>query len=404
MIAALALAALAAAAPTGTASAPASERQNALALENGAVLVSDGGSYAAGVVKWAAFNLANGDEKTGWCSPQGKPTGQAFDWELDTTWSLETLAVSTRNMQEDGYPGISVRVVELWLDSGKGFSKLGSYELAKGSRKEFPLPAGTRGRQARIVVAANHGNREFTEIAEVELFGERAAPVDRPLVAGDFLTSYGPMRFAVDGEQVYGCYDHVDGAVVWGTLDGRNARATWAEPRDDGTLRQGKATFVVSQGGKRLTGVWYENGQLAGVWDGARSDKREARCTPQKRNAMDDLRKQRHLALYGIRFDSGKDVLRAESDDTLDVVAGLLRQDPALRLLVEGHTDATNTDAYNLDLSARRARAVVAALVKRGADGGRLQAKGFGKSRPVADNATAQGRALNRRVEISLQE
>jgi outer membrane protein OmpA-like peptidoglycan-associated protein len=99
-----------------------------------------------------------------------------------------------------------------------------------------------------------------------------------------------------------------------------------------------------------------------------------------------------------------KDVLRPESDATLDVVAGLLRQDPALRLLVEGHTDATNTDAYNLDLSERRARAVVAALVKRGADGGRLQAKGFGKSRPVADNATAQGRALNRRVEVSLLE
>jgi outer membrane protein OmpA-like peptidoglycan-associated protein len=83
-------------------------------------------------------------------------------------------------------------------------------------------------------------------------------------------------------------------------------------------------------------------------------------------------------------------------------VAGLLRQDPELRLLVEGHTDATNTDAYNLGLSERRARAVVAALVKRGIDGARLQAKGFGKSRPVADNATAQGRALNRRVEISL--
>jgi outer membrane protein OmpA-like peptidoglycan-associated protein len=391
-------------APAGTTSGPGPERQNALALDNGAVIVSDGGSYSKGVAEWAAFNLSNGDEKTGWCSPSGMPTDLAFDWELDTTWKLDTLAVSTRNMQEAGYPGISVRVVDLWLDSGTGFAKVGSFELAKGTRKEFPLPAGTRGRQVRIVVAANHGNKEFTEIAEVELFGERAAPVDRPLVAGDFVASYGPMRFAVDGETVYGCYDYVDGAAVWGTLDGRNARVTWLEPQKDGSMRQGKATFVVSQGGKTLTGVWYEDGRLKGTWDGTRSDKPVARCTPQRRSALDDLRKQRHLALYGIRFDSGKDVLRPESDATLDEVAGILRQDPALRLLVEGHTDATNTDTYNLGLSERRAQAVVVALVKRGIDGGRLQAKGFGKSRPVADNATAQGRALNRRVEISLPD
>jgi outer membrane protein OmpA-like peptidoglycan-associated protein len=402
MLHALTLAALVAAAPAPGPAAPGPERQNALALENGAVLTADGGSYASGVTEWAAYNLTNGDEKTGWCSPQGKPTGAAFDWELDTTWKLDTLAVSNRNMQDDSYAGISVRTVELWLDDGKGFSRVGSYDLPKGTRKEFPLPAGSRARKARLVVTANHGNKEYTEVAEVELLGERAAPVERPGVAGDFTTSYGLMRMAVDGDTVYGCYDYVAGAAVWGTLDGRNARVTWAEPRDDGTLRQGKATFVVSQGGKRLNGVWYEDGQLAGVWDGTRTEKPEAQCTPRKRSALDDLRKQKRLALYGIRFDSGKDVIRPESDPTLAEVAALLKQDPALRLLVEGHTDATNTDAYNLELSERRAQAVVAALVKRGADGARLQAKGFGKSRPVADNATAQGRALNRRVEVSI--
>jgi len=409
MITAIALAALVAAAPapaepTGAASSPAPEQLNALALENGAVLTADGGSYATGVSEWSAWNLTNGDEKSGWCSPKGKPSGLAFVWELDTSWKLGSLAISTRNLQERGYPGISARVVELWLDSGGGFSRVGAFELGKDTRKEFQLPAGTQARQAKILVAANHGNKDFTEIAEGELFGERAAPVDVPSVAGDFHSNYGPMRFALDGDQVYGCYDWVDGAMIWGTMAGRNARVTWVEPRKDGGLRQGTAIFVISQGGTKLNGVWYEGGKLAGVWNGTRTDKREARCTPRKRSALEDLRKQRHLALYGIRFDSGKDVLRAESDATLDEVAGLLRQDPALRLLVEGHTDATNTDAYNLDLSERRAQAVVAALVKRGADGARLQAKGFGKSRPVADNATAEGRALNRRVEVSLPE
>lgn len=65
-------------------------------------------------------------------------------------------------------------------------------------------------------------------------------------------------------------------------------------------------------------------------------------------------------------------------------------------------TDATNTDAYNLDLSNRRAAAVVKWLTEHGVKATQLSAKGFGKTSPVADNATAQGRALNRRVEVSL--
>jgi outer membrane protein OmpA-like peptidoglycan-associated protein len=71
------------------------------------------------------------------------------------------------------------------------------------------------------------------------------------------------------------------------------------------------------------------------------------------------------------------------------------------RVVIEGHTDATASDAYNLDLSTRRARSVVAWLVKGGIPAARLEARGYGRSRPLADNATAQGRALNRRVEVS---
>jgi OOP family OmpA-OmpF porin len=116
------------------------------------------------------------------------------------------------------------------------------------------------------------------------------------------------------------------------------------------------------------------------------------------------IRKQKRLVLYGIRFDSNADVPRPESDPTIAEVAATLKQDAKLRLLVEGHTDSTSADAYNLDLSQCRAQKVVAALVKRGVNTGRLQAKGFGRTKPVADNASAQGRALNRRVEVSVLE
>lgn len=110
------------------------------------------------------------------------------------------------------------------------------------------------------------------------------------------------------------------------------------------------------------------------------------------------------MVLYGIRFDVNADVPLPESKPALDELAAALKEDAKVKVLIEGHTDSTNTDAYNLDLSQRRAKSVVDWLAKNGIDAGRLEAKGFGKAKPVADNATAQGRALNRRVEVSVRK
>lgn len=104
--------------------------------------------------------------------------------------------------------------------------------------------------------------------------------------------------------------------------------------------------------------------------------------------------------LYGIYFDTDKATLRPESEATLNQVLALLKAKPELRLEVGGHTDSQASDTYNLDLSKRRAQAVVKWLVDREIAAARLSAAGFGESRPVADNETAAGRALNRRVEI----
>ena len=78
----------------------------------------------------------------------------------------------------------------------------------------------------------------------------------------------------------------------------------------------------------------------------------------------------------------------------------LLTENPELRLTVQGHTDNTSTPAHNQQLSAARAQAVVAALTAQGIAAARLQAAGFGQTQPLADNATAAGRARNRRVEL----
>ncbi len=93
------------------------------------------------------------------------------------------------------------------------------------------------------------------------------------------------------------------------------------------------------------------------------------------------------------------DILPA-SMPQVEQVSDLLASEPELRLSIDGHTDATGDAAHNQALSEARAKAVVAALVARGIDAARLQARGLGQGEPVADNDTEQGRAKNRRVEL----
>lgn len=104
--------------------------------------------------------------------------------------------------------------------------------------------------------------------------------------------------------------------------------------------------------------------------------------------------------LYGIHFDVDSDVLRPDAEPALKQLLEALTAVGMLAVTIEGHTDSDGTDAHNLDLSLRRARSVVAWLTARGVDAARLAAEGRGETRPIADNATSAGRALNRRVEV----
>jgi outer membrane protein OmpA-like peptidoglycan-associated protein len=105
--------------------------------------------------------------------------------------------------------------------------------------------------------------------------------------------------------------------------------------------------------------------------------------------------------LYGIYFDPASDRIRPESAATLREIAAVMRRNAGWTVTVEGHTDALGGDAYNLDLSRRRAASVKQALVgDYGIDGKRLQTTGYGASRPKDSNDTLDGRARNRRVEL----
>lgn len=108
-----------------------------------------------------------------------------------------------------------------------------------------------------------------------------------------------------------------------------------------------------------------------------------------------------HIAIYGIHFDTGSAEIKPESSSTLTEIAKLLGQKPALKLLVVGHTDNQGGYDFNMDLSQRRANAVVKALVsKYGVAANRLKSAGAGYIAPVATNRTEEGQAKNRRVEL----
>ena len=125
------------------------------------------------------------------------------------------------------------------------------------------------------------------------------------------------------------------------------------------------------------------------------------RVAESRKSLYDDLMAAGHTATQGLLFDTGSDRLKPESTPTLKQIAAMLEQHPELKLRIEGHTDNVGSKDANRALSEKRAAAVKAALIKDyKVNGGRLESKGFGDTKPAGANDTAEGRSNNRRVEL----
>lgn len=112
---------------------------------------------------------------------------------------------------------------------------------------------------------------------------------------------------------------------------------------------------------------------------------------------------KKKLVLRSVHFDFDKSAIRPDAVPVLNEAAETLKAEGGVAVIVEGHTDSVGTAAYNQKLSHRRADAVRHYLVKQGIPANRITTEGFGKSRPVASNDTADGRAQNRRVELRVE-
>ena len=103
-----------------------------------------------------------------------------------------------------------------------------------------------------------------------------------------------------------------------------------------------------------------------------------------------------------VSFDLDSDIVRPGLYNELDRIAQIMIKYPQTSILVEGHTDSTGSESYNQQLSERRANSVKNLLIQRGVQAYRINILGYGESRPVATNATPEGRQMNRRVDIRI--
>ncbi|OPY92087.1 MAG: Outer membrane porin F precursor [Syntrophaceae bacterium PtaU1.Bin231] len=123
-----------------------------------------------------------------------------------------------------------------------------------------------------------------------------------------------------------------------------------------------------------------------------------------KAAAMEKQIVEKGRVTLNVQFDTDKAIVKPEYGDDIEKLADVMAGHPELKIAIEGHTDNVGALKYNMNLSQKRADAVKNVLVKKyGIDPARLTAKGFGETKPIADNKTKAGKQQNRRVEASAE-
>lgn len=162
-------------------------------------------------------------------------------------------------------------------------------------------------------------------------------------------------------------------------------------------------------GGKKGAAIGAGAGLVAGGLSGAAIGKYMDKQEAEMRQALADaeaasIQREQDVLTVSFKgdfvFDFDSAILKPGAYDEINRVAEVLIKYPKTTISIEGHTDSKGTEEYNLDLSKKRAEAVKDALIGKGLTPSRLKTIGFGESKPIADNDTAEGRQMNRRVRV----
>ena len=375
---------------------------NLLAFANGALIESVSSTWGE---KWDAIWLLDENPATGWSTAEELTLPATIVISLPQRSELRRFEFDTARTDP---PDTAARDVEIFvsdLSATTGFTRLATIQLRPDAdRQSVALMAPGVGRWVKLVVTTTNGSTEYAQIMDVRGFGVALDNAPPPDLSGTYDSeAYGKVHLRQEGATLSGCSEK-DGGLVHGGLEGHLLLLRWQEQPGG----SGPALMVPFRDGTGFRGLWRNEGETEWkeTWDLRKVSTETGACAhwipgtqganPVTRGLADEGR----VRLYGIAFDPDGDAMHADAMPAIGHVVEALKTHPAWSITVEDHTDAIGTIDSDRALSARRAAAVKTALVGAGIAGERIATAGLGRDQPVDDNATALGRARNRRVEV----
>lgn len=375
---------------------------NLLTLAEGAVVVSASANAVA------AWSLVDGDTESSWSNGGPRyPGPHAFVFELRAPTRLTDVGIDNAGARPRGVAGGAagrVRVEGSNESATAGFTLIATIDPAADGETLAAVSVQTPVRWLRFTVERpQDAAATWIYFDEVIAHGAQTPPEGERFTGVFQIRPREFVELRQTGASVSGCFveggGHAVGDITGSVVDGV-ARLAWRRTDLQGV--DGVALLVIDSRGY-LNGVRYRD-RSRSVWAGGPAP--QGTVTPCSRDVAaanpvaEALEEQGEVRLYGILFDFDQATIKSSSEPALRQLLEALQANATMNVDIEGHTDNAGEDAYNLALSERRAHAVVAWLTRNGVAASRLNAVGRGETAPVADNATADGRALNRRVEV----
>jgi len=377
--------------------------QSLVSFSSGALLIEKAPEYSSG---WGNVWIMDENPRTGWCCPKGKILNNVSVIELAEKSMFDRLEFDTGYVEKKVY-GAKDIIVELSDDGPtEGFTKIASVSLVdKEDKQSFPVTVDTSGKWLRLTIQNNHGSSEYTELMDFRAFGKQLTKTPLPDVSGTYKTNYNDFHLRQQGTSVTGCYEFGQG-LLSGGIESRIMKLTWRE-----TDNKGPAIMIFTSDGEKFFGLWWHEGKedsQGSIWNGIKKSQDVGGCPHWAGGVQEQITKELlefgRVRLYGINFDVDSDIIRDESKPTLDKIVAMLKSEPAMQLIIEGHTDSDGPTDHNQILSQQRSESVKLYLISGGISSSRLFTKGYGESTPVAPNTTGAGKAQNRRVELVVKK